>query len=226
MHEGEDVDRGAGPDRTARGDAHKERPDMVTVHPHDTGTPAWPHVPLLRTLADDWGWILVRGIAAVAFGLAAFVWPGLSLFMLMLLWAAYAIVDGGFALAAALLGRDHDAASRLWLGLSGSVSLVAGLLAIAWPGMTAAVLVLVIASWAIASGVLEIWAAIYLRREIDGEWLLGLTGLLSIAFGVILFVQPAAGALALAWLIGAFAVLIGVSLMALAFRVRQFKQPT
>jgi uncharacterized membrane protein HdeD (DUF308 family) len=204
----------------------KERPDMVTVHPHDTGIPGWPRVALLRTLADNWGWILLRGIVAVAFGVAAFVWPGLSLMMLVLLWAGYAIVDGGFTLAAALSARDHDAGSRWWLGLAGGASLIAGVVAIAWPGMTAVVLLLLIASWAIASGVLEIWAAIYLRREIEGEWLLGLTGVLSIAFGVVLLAQPAAGALAVAWLIGAFAVLIGVSLMALAFRVKQFKRPT
>ena len=151
---------------------------MATVHAPDTGVPMWPHMAPMRTLADNWGWILLRGIVAVIFGVAAFVWPGLTLLTLVLLWGVYAIADGIFALAAAVTATAHNTASRWWLGVWGVISIAAGLAALVWPGMTSMILLLVIGIWAIATGILAIWGAIYLRREIEGEWLLGVTGVL------------------------------------------------
>jgi uncharacterized membrane protein HdeD (DUF308 family) len=178
---------------------------------------------VLRSLAQNWWLLLLRGVAAIAFGALAFFWPGLTLLTLTLLWGAYSLSDGIFALWAAMSGTGGETASRWWLALAGVVSILAGFVAFVWPGMTALVLLIFIACWAIIIGVLQIWGAIELRKEIEGEWLLGLNGLLSIAFGIIMFAQPAAGALAVVWMIGWFAILAGCSYIALAFRLRKYK---
>jgi uncharacterized membrane protein HdeD (DUF308 family) len=178
---------------------------------------------LLRVLAENWWLLLLRGIAAIAFGILAFAWPGLTLLTLTFLWGAYALSDGIFALWAALSGRGSDMAPRWWLAVVGIASILSGLLAFLWPGITALVLLTFIASWAIIIGALQIWGAIQLRKEIEGEWLLVLSGLLSIAFGVILIAQPGAGALALVWIIGWFALLAGCIYIALAFRLKQLR---
>jgi uncharacterized membrane protein HdeD (DUF308 family) len=180
---------------------------------------------LLRGLAENWWLLLLRGIAAVAFGILAFFWPGLTLLALTLLWGAYTLSDGILALWAAISGKGAEMAARWWLAAVGIVSILAGLLTFLWPGMTALVLLMFIAIWAIIIGALQIWGAIQLRKEIEGEWLLVLGGLLSIAFGVIVIAQPGAGALAVVWLIGWFAVLLGCIYIALAFRLKTHKQP-
>jgi len=180
---------------------------------------------VLRELAENWWLLLLRGIAAIAFGILAFVWPGLTLLALTLMWGIYAIADGVLALWAAIASKGREIAPRWWLGVVGIAGLVAGLLTFVWPGMTALILLMFIASWAIVIGVLQIWGAIRLRKEIEGEWLLGLSGLLWVAFGVIMFVQPGAGALALIWWIGSFAILAGCVYIALAFQLKKYKVP-
>jgi uncharacterized membrane protein HdeD (DUF308 family) len=180
-------------------------------------------LPLLRVLSENWWLILLRGIAAIAFGVLAFVWPGITLFALVLLWAAYAVLDGIFALWAAIAGKGADWALRWWFALVGVAGIVAGVLAFAWPDVTALVLLMVIAGWAIVIGALQIWGAIELRKEIENEWWLLLSGVLSIAFGGILFAQPAAGALAVVWIIGWYAILLGCLYLVLAFRLRSYK---
>jgi uncharacterized membrane protein HdeD (DUF308 family) len=180
-------------------------------------------LPLLRTLAENWWLLLLRGIASIVFGVLAFVWPGLTLVALILLWGAYAIADGGVALWAGISGKGGEIAPRWWLAIVGIVGLLAGLVAFVSPGLTALVLLMFIAGWAIVIGVLEIWGAIQLRKEIEGEWWLILSGLLSIAFGALLFARPGPGALALVWVIGAFAILHGCTLIGLAFRLKQFR---
>jgi uncharacterized membrane protein HdeD (DUF308 family) len=180
---------------------------------------------LLHAMAENWWLLLLRGIAAIVFGALAFVWPGITLLTLTFLWGAYALADGVLALWATVSGRGGAIAPRWWLAVVGIAGVAAGLMAFAWPGITVQVLLLFIASWAIVTGVLQIWGAIRLRKEIEGEWLLILSGLISIAFGVVLIVQPATGALALAWLIGWFAILVGCDYIALAFRLKQHKQP-
>jgi uncharacterized membrane protein HdeD (DUF308 family) len=179
----------------------------------------------LRELTENWWLLLLRGIAAIAFGLLAFSWPGLTLLTLVLMWGIYAIADGILALWAAIAGRGGEMAPRWWLAVVGIAGILAGALAFVWPGMTALVLLMFIASWAIVIGVLQIWGAIRLRKEIEGEWLLGLSGVLSVAFGVIMFAQPGAGALAVVWLIGWFAILAGCVYIGLAFQLKKHKRP-
>ena len=149
----------------------------------------------------------------------------LTLLTLTFLWGAYAIVDGVLALWEAIAGRGGYTGSRFWLAIVGIAGIIAGLLAFAWPGLTALVLLMFIAVWAIVTGLFEVWGAIQLRKEIEGEWLLILSGLLSVAFGVILLARPGIGALAVVWLIGWYAILAGGLYVALAFRLKKHKHP-
>ena len=198
---------------------------MTSTHVEPGRTPPFARVALLRALADNWWLVLLRGIAAIVFGVLAFMWPVLTLLTLTFLWGAYAIADGVFALWAAISGRTGQMTSRLWLAIVGLAGLIAGVLTFAWPGITALVLLMFIAGWAIAVGVFQIWGAIELRKEIEGEWLLILSGLLSVAFGILLFAQPGAGALAVVWIIGWYAILAGCLYVVLAFRLKKHRQP-
>ena len=170
-------------------------------------------------MSHSWWAVLIRGIAAIAFGVIAFLWPGVTLAALVLLFGAYAFIDG---IAAIVLGiREHGERERWWAELIvGLVGVAAGLLTFLMPSITTLALLVVIASWAIVRGVFEIAAAIRLRHAIEGEWLLGLAGALSIAFGVLMFLFPGTGALAVVLWIGAFAFVWGITLVALSFRVR------
>ncbi len=178
---------------------------------------------LLGTLAENWWLLLLRGLVAIAFGVIAFFWPDITLVALVYLFGIYAIVDGLVALGAAFNAMG-DAGPRWWLGLSGVVSILAGLAAFFYTGMTALVLLVFIAVWAIIIGLTLIWGAIELRKILDDAWLLGLTGALAAAFGVILIAKPNAGALALVWVIGWFAIMLGSLFIALAFRLKKFKR--
>ncbi|MGN6697209.1 MAG: HdeD family acid-resistance protein [Thermomicrobiales bacterium] len=174
---------------------------------------------MLDILSRHWWLLALRGVIAIIFGICALIWPGLTLTVLVLLFGAYALVDGIFAVIAGI--RAVGRAANWWvLLLEGILGIIFGLLTFAWPGITALVLLVFIAVWAVLTGIMEIVTAIQLRREIQGEWLLALSGVLSIIWGIILFVRPGAGALAIAWLIGVFAILFGISLIALAYRLR------
>jgi uncharacterized membrane protein HdeD (DUF308 family) len=181
---------------------------------------------MINLLTRNWWMLVVRGVLAVLFGLAAFIWPSVTLGVLVLLFGAYAFVDGVFAIVAAF--RDRDRSERWWvLLIEGLAGIVAGILTFLWPDITALVLLYLIAAWAVITGILEIVAAIRLRAELEGEWLLVLSGIASIIFGAILFVRPGAGALAVVWLIGAYAVVFGALLIALGIRLRSWAgQPT
>jgi uncharacterized membrane protein HdeD (DUF308 family) len=173
---------------------------------------------MLSAVAGRVWWTLVlRGVVAVLFGLAALFWPGKTLFVLILFFGAYTLVDGIFA----IVGGIMDASRRWLLLIEGVLGVVAGLILLAWPGLGALVLLYVIAIWAVVTGVMEIIAAISLRREIDNEWLMILGGAISVLFGVILAVLPGAGLLSLTWLIGAFALVFGVAFIVLGFKVRR-----
>ena len=177
-------------------------------------------VPLLRdVLARYWWLILLRGIAAIIFGVLAFVWPGITLVTLVLLFGAFTLVDGVLALGHAIMGGN--AGSRWWLALIGVLGILVGLMAFVRPGYFALVLLVFMASWAIVLGVFQIIGAIRLRKEIDNEWAIGLSGALSVLFGVVLLVAPGAGALAFIWVIGAYAVVFGILLVMAALKLKK-----
>ena len=176
---------------------------------------------LASILSRNWWLVLLRGIAAIAFGVLTWFQPGISLAALVLLFGAYSLADGILGVWTALAGRnDHE--SWWVLLLWGLLGIGIGILTFVEPGLTALALLFYIAIWAIATGVLEIAAAIRLRKEIKGEWWLILTGICSVLFGAIMIAQPAAGAMALLWLIATYAVVFGVLLVVLAFKVRGF----
>ena len=170
-------------------------------------------------LARQWSWIALRGVAAIVFGALAYASPGATLATLVLFWGAYALVDGALALVGGFTMRYSG--RPLWaMTVIGLIGIGAGAATFMWPGLTALTLIFIIGYWAILIGVLQIVAAIRLRKTIDNEWLLGLSGLLSIAFGLLLIIRPGEGALALVWFIGGYAIVFGVLLIALALRLR------
>jgi uncharacterized membrane protein HdeD (DUF308 family) len=185
----------------------------------DTQAPSGLGSTMVHALAKNWWLLLLRGIAAIIFGVLAFVWPGLTLLTLILFYGAFALVDGVLAIIAAITGGAP--APRWWLAIVGLLGIAAGLLTFLMPGLSALVLLLFIAGWAIATGVLQIVGAVRLRKEIDNEWLLILTGVISVLFGIGMMLAPGAGALALVWVIGTYAVISGVLLVALAFRLKK-----
>lgn len=179
----------------------------------------------MYNLTQNWWMLVLRGLLAVLFGLTAFIWPGITWLTLVLLFAIYAVIDGIISVATGL--RHTRDSSRWWIFLlEGLVSIGAGVIAFLRPGLTAYILVLVIAFWAVVTGILEIAAAIRLRREITNEWLLAFGGLLSILLGVALLLQPVAGGIALIWMIGTYAVIFGVLLISLGFRLRSLHGST
>lgn len=177
------------------------------------------------TLSRRWWVVALRGVAAIAFGILTFVSPQSSLFALVVLFGAYALVDGAFNLA--MLARGPRGTHR-WTSMivHGVISMVAGALTLLWPGISAMVLLMLIAAWAVVHGIFELVTAVRLRKQIQGEWLLALSGILSVAFGVLLFLFPGAGALALILWIGAYALVTGVLLLILGFKLRGIAQRT
>jgi uncharacterized membrane protein HdeD (DUF308 family) len=174
---------------------------------------------MTTVLGRNWWALAVRGVVAVLFGLIAFIMPGVTLAAIVLLFGAYAVVDGVFAIVAAVRAAERH--ERWWsLALQGVVDIVAGIIAFVWPAVTVLVLLFLVAFWAIVTGVLEIAAAIRLRREIQGEWLLILSGILSVLFGGALLAVPGAGLLVIVWWIGAYALVAGIVMIALAFKLR------
>jgi uncharacterized membrane protein HdeD (DUF308 family) len=172
----------------------------------------------MEQIARTWWLILIRGICAIIFGILALVWPGITVLVLVIIFGIYAIVSGVFSLWA---GFGHNVDSRAWLIIAGIIGILAGIVAFVWPGITALALLYVIAFWAILSGIAEIVAGIKLRQSIDNEWMLILGGVLSVIFGVILFIWPGSGMLALTWLLGIFAIIYGIAMVILSFKVKK-----
>lgn len=167
-----------------------------------------------------WGWIALRGVFALLFGVMTLVVPGVTLGVLVIVWGAYALIDGALALIAGF--RLRQSGRPLWsLVIVGVLGIAAGVVTFLWPGLTAITLVLIIGIWAIAMGVFQIVAALRFRQYIRGEWLHALSGVLSLVFGFVMVLQPLAGALALVWVIGWFAILFGALLLVVAFRLRR-----
>ncbi len=153
----------------------------------------------------------------------ALIWPGLTLVVLVTLFGIYAIADGAAAILSVVTHRERG---RWWaVLLEGALGIAAGVIALVLPGVTAVALVFLIGAWAILTGIMEILAALRLRREMEDEWLLGLAGILSVAFGVVLVVFPGAGALALVSLIGIYAIVFGIAMLFLGIRMRTARPP-
>ncbi|EXG82160.1 HdeD family acid-resistance protein [Cryptosporangium arvum] len=190
---------------------------------------------MLETLSRQWWAVALRGVAAVLFGVLALVWPEITVFALVIAFGAYALVDGVFTLITAFGDQtgersgDRDGrrtpGRRAWLLARGIAGVLAGVIALIWPGITALALLWVIAVWAVVTGLLEIVAAFHLRKEMRREWLLALSGALSVLFGVLLIVWPTAGVLTLVVLIGVAAIAFGVTLLMLGLRLRQMGRP-
>jgi uncharacterized membrane protein HdeD (DUF308 family) len=179
----------------------------------------WEKNPVLSSLTRNWWLVALRGTLAVIFGVAAFVWPGVSFEVLVLLFGAYAFFDGVLVLSFGLMAAGDS--EQWWpLVLSGILGIGLGVLTFARPGTIALGLVYVVGFWAIVTGLLEIVGALRLRDIINGEWLMGLSGALSIVFGVLVVAQPDSGALVLVYLFGFYAILVGISQIALGFRLR------
>lgn len=175
----------------------------------------------MMNLTRNWWLVVLRGILAILFGVAAFLMPGLAWLSLIVLFGTYAILDGVFAMMSGLISSRFS--SRWWVFLvEGLVSVAAGAIALVRPDIASVALVWLIASWAIVTGILEIMAAIRLRKEITNEWMLGFVGFVSIVLGVLLFFQPAAGGLVITLMIGAYALIFGIALVALGFRLRKW----
>lgn len=176
---------------------------------------------LLKRIAQNWWVLLLRGISAVLFGILTLAWPGVTLLFLIILFGVYALLDG---LTAIIAGVTGGGGGSWWqMILTGLLSVAAGVIALAWPGETAVILLIVIAAWSIVRGVAEIAAAIRLRTVVNNEWLLILSGICSILFGMILFAKPRVGALAVLWIIATYAIVGGIVLIGLSLRLRALK---
>ena len=175
----------------------------------------------LARLGNRWKWMVLRGVVAVIFGIIAFVQPGITLAALTLLFGVYAFMDGVFALITAFNARERG--QSIWpFVLIGVAGIAAGVLTALRPGITALFLLIVIAIWSIIIGLLQIMVAIRIRKAIKNEWILGLSGFLSLAFGVVILANPGAGALGVVWIIGAYAFAFGILLIMLGLRLKGF----
>jgi uncharacterized membrane protein HdeD (DUF308 family) len=174
---------------------------------------------MVNVLARNWWALLIRGVAAVIFGVLAFLWPGATIVAIGILFGAYAFVDGIFAIVSAV--RAAEAHQRWWpFVIEGIVGLVIAAITFYDIGITLLALYITIAAWAFITGILEIVAAIELRKAIQGEFWLVLGGIASILFGILMIWRPLAGALAIIWIIGAYAIVFGIMMIALSFRLR------
>jgi uncharacterized membrane protein HdeD (DUF308 family) len=176
---------------------------------------------VVHTFKLNWWLLALRGLVAVLFGMLAFMWPAATLITLVWLFGAFALVNGVLSLVLATKTKGYPKVGSLILG--GLLGILAGLLAFVMPGITALGLLILIAAWAIATGIMELVAAVRLRKIINNEWLLVLAGIASVLFGILLLLRPAVGALALIWWIGAWAIVSGILFMILAFRMRNWK---
>lgn len=170
-------------------------------------------------LARNWWALAIRGAAAIVFAILAFALPSITLAVLVILFGAYAFVDGVFAIVSAIRALQGHRPWGSFL-IEGIVGIVIGLITFFVPGVTLAFLIALVAIWAIVTGIFEIAAAIRLRRHVPGEWLLLLTGIFSFLFGVLIFFAPVAGALVIVWWLAAYALVFGILLLVLAFRLR------
>lgn len=174
----------------------------------------------MSTLVQNWWVLVLRGVLAVLFGVLTYLQPEVTVTWFVLLFGAYALFDGVASLVAAF--RPAPGASRGALVLHGVLGVLAGVVAFALPGLSAVTLLYLVALWAVATGVAEIAAAVALRKAVTGEWLLALSGALSVGLGLYMFARPAAGLIGVAWAIATYAVAAGVALVVSGFQLRSW----
>lgn len=175
---------------------------------------------MIEIIINKWWVFLLRGLVAILFGVLALIWPQITLLTLVVLFGAFVLLDGIFSVIAGVTSRKEN---YYWWTLlfTGLLEIAIGLLTLFWPNVTGIILLYLIASWAVIVGILDIILAIQIRREIKNEWMLIIDGVFSVLIGVVLFIFPAASAVALAWLIGLFAILLGIVFIILGFRLRK-----
>ena len=194
---------------------------MPPMNPLDSLPDRWDG--MNAVLAANWWALALRGAIAILFGIVAFAMPTAAMLSLVLVFAAYSLVDGIFNIVLAVRGASRHERWSLLL-LNGLFGVAIGVVALLWPGITVVAFVLMVAVWALLTGGLMLAAAFRLKHS-HGRWLLGLGGALSLAYGVLLVISPLMGALVLTWWLGAYAVLFGIALLALAFRLRRHRPP-
>jgi len=173
----------------------------------------------ITQLFRDWWHFAVRGVLTIVFGIVALIWPNVTILALVLLFGAFVLTDGIFTVATGIASRKYF--KRWWaLLLEGLTGIVIAAITFIWPNITGLALMYFIAGWAILTGIFEIAAAIEFRNLIPGEWTTVLMGMLSIIFGILLFVSPSAGALGIVWAIGSYAIFFGIMEIVFAFRLR------
>ena len=174
---------------------------------------------MIEVIVKKWWVFLLRGLAAILFGVLALIWPELTLLTLVALFGAFVLLDGLFNVIGGITSRKKN--FYWWILLfTGLLEIAIGVLTLLWPNVTGIVLLYLIATWAVVVGILDIVLAIQIRREIKNEWILIIDGVFSVLIGVLLFIFPAASAVALAWLIGLFAIILGIVFIILAVRLR------
>ena len=171
----------------------------------------------MRTYLGSPRRLALRGVAAIAFGIATLAWPGVTLWALVVLWGAYALVDGTVAVTSAI--TDRDLHHRGWVAVAGAGGIIAGVMTFVWPSITALALLFVIAAWSLVNGFSLIAIAVSERKQLTGEWVIAFTGILAVLLGVVLMITPGAGALAITWAIGWWACLSGGASLSLAWLV-------
>ena len=174
---------------------------------------------MLGFLSKNWWVLVLRGVCAVLFGVMTFIWPAISIAVLVLMWGAYAFADGILSIVASFKG-GREAGFPWWMLITGIAGVAAGVFTLVNPAMTGLALLLLIAAFLIVRGVMEIAAAIRLRHEIEHEWLLAIAGIMSVVFGVMVAIFPGAGALAIVLWIAVIAVAIGVLEITVGLRLK------
>ncbi len=172
-----------------------------------------------QVILRNWWMLALRGVLAIIFGLIALFFPGIAFLAFLYIFAAYAIIDGIVAVIVSI-GERGSMGRWVWVLVEGILSVVAGIVAIVFPGLTALVLLYVVAAWAILTGITEIVAAFTIPGPATQEWALGLAGLISVVFGILLFIRPGAGLLTILWLVGVYAIVFGILFIVRAFQLR------
>lgn len=174
---------------------------------------------MVQLLARNWWTFTLRGIIAIIFGIVAFIWPTITALALVYLFAIFAFVEGIWGLVGAF-SYGMSGSQRFLMVLIGLLGLAVGVAAVVYPGITALSIVIVVSWWAIITGIMGLVVAFEMRKVIENEWLLVLSSLLSIVFGILLLWRPYAGVLTLTWLFGFYAILFGIFMLSLGFRVK------